>query len=145
MKKITGASLLLLSITMITGCTSTNNEVMAITTSDQPESTIDKQVSLQISENQRTVSKGLFKANLENLVKQNGYQYVKWDSRVNNCSWQQDTSYVIPANYAATAEEIITFYARTQDFYPQFSTIDQHVMLNYVGNPSNLLLCSEEK
>lgn len=92
----------------------------------------------------RTVKIGSFKQNMERLVKNNGYKHVMWDSAVSNCEWRQETSYSIPVTMSETAEEAIAFYARTQDFFPLFSSIDKHVFLSYQGNPSNLTLCSKD-
>lgn len=169
MKNINMATVLLVAMTTSTGCTSNDGDIQEIprTTLNQPTVEEVKEVSftsvekvvlkehdlllnkvnnqkIKNTKEKRTVIKGTFKSNLEKLARKNGYRYVKWDRRVENCTWQQETSYMIPAFYARTPEEIITFYAKTQDFYPQFSTIDRHVMLNYVGNPSNLLLCNQE-
>ena len=91
----------------------------------------------------RKVETGEFKENMERLVKKNGYKHVKWDPRVANCMWKQDTSYDIPDS-KKTAEDIIAFYAKTQDFFPRFSSIDKHVHLSYHGNPSNLTKCGKE-
>lgn len=92
----------------------------------------------------RAVLSGTFKENMERLVKKNGYKHVMWDTAVANCEWKQDTSYTIPAAVAETPEEAIAFYAKTQDFFPLFSSVDKHVFLNYQGNPSNLVLCGQE-
>jgi hypothetical protein len=92
----------------------------------------------------RTVLTGTFKENMERLVKKNGYKHVMWDTAVENCEWRQDTSYTIPTAVAETPEEAIAFYAKTQDFFPLFSSVDKHVFLNYQGNPSNLVLCGQE-
>ncbi|MBY8168153.1 hypothetical protein KW507_15875 [Vibrio fluvialis] len=92
----------------------------------------------------RTVIKGSFKENVKRLVERNGYKHVMWDKAVDNCEWKQETVYTIPLSVANTAEAVIAFYAKTQDFFPEFSAIDKHVFMSYRGNPTNLTLCSKD-
>ncbi|WP_045391766.1 hypothetical protein [Vibrio rotiferianus] len=92
----------------------------------------------------RLVQKGTFRQNMQRLAKKNGFAGVRWDKAVANCEWRQDTSYFIPERVAEGANDIVAYYATTQDFYPVFSSIDNHVLLSYQGNPSNLTKCGKD-
>lgn len=86
------------------------------------------------------IRKGTFRENLLNLAAQFNYGPVIWDSRADNCVWRQITEFRISGK---EPRELLAYYAATQDFTLQFSTVDEHIEAKYVGPVERLAPCKE--
>ena len=106
----------------------------------EPPSENTGQLEVLKKENEKYghVRKGTFKENFTRLAREYGFNFVAWDPRVANCQWEQKTEYKIPKD---EAKQVLAYYAKTLDFYLEFSSVDNHVKVMYSGPMQRLSYC----